>query len=143
MIISIFGFLYATIVFANASEEISQKNMVKFRKYMLLGDILSEYLGIYLLVLSIPLVINTVTTDMFLRIVTILSSLVGLAIYQFSHFSVLERHFKRSHKIISLLIIAFGIILFLTQIYNFYFVHISTVFIIFVLLITYFASRQR
>ncbi|MEK6891143.1 MAG: hypothetical protein AABX03_03310 [Nanoarchaeota archaeon] len=135
LIISVFGFLYSTLIFANASEEASQRRYNKLKKYLFLGDILSEYLGIYLLVLSIPLVINVVTNDIFLRIITILSSLIGLAIYQFSHFSVLERHFGKANYLISTLIILFGIILFISQIYNYYFIQVSIAFIVFILLI--------
>lgn len=143
LIISVFGFLYATLVFANASEEISQKRVEKFKKHMLLGDALSEYLGIYMLVLSMPLAINVITTDTFLRAATISSALIGLAIYQFSHFSVLERHFKQTHYLISTAIIASGIILYLAQIYSYYFIQLATLFIVFIALITYLASKKN
>ncbi|MBW2993577.1 hypothetical protein KY317_03320 [Candidatus Woesearchaeota archaeon] len=143
LIISVFGFLYSTLVFANASEAVSKKKIDVFRKHMKLGDILSEYLGVYFLILSIPLVINVITGDLFLRIVTLIASLAGLSIYLFSHLSVMERHFIRGHKFISLGIIAFGIVLFFTHLYKFYFVQFSAACIIFIVIITYFATRRN
>jgi len=142
LIISTFGFLYATLVFANASDEVSERSGRAFNKHMLLGDVLSEYLGVYLLVLSLPLVINVITSDVYLRIVTISSSLIGLAIYQFSHLSVLERHFKSS-KIISVILLSFGLLIFIAQIYDYYLITISTAFVLFLLIITYLASKGQ
>ena len=102
---------------------------------------MSEYIGIYLLVLSIPLVINVITTDVFLRIVTLLSSLGGFAIYQFSNFSLLERHFKNSHRKLSSVIVLFGAVLFVSQLYSSYFVELSALFMVFILGILYSAAK--
>jgi len=143
LIISIFGFLYSTLIYANAAEEVSQKRVAKFKRHLLLGDCLSEYLGIYFLIFSIPLVINVVTTDQFLRIIAFASSMIGLAIYQFSHFSVMERHFKKRNTSIGITILIFGLVLFLTHIYNFYFVFVSTIFIIFLISVAYLSTRQK
>ena len=143
LIISMFGFLYSTLVFSNAAEDISQKRLNKAMSHMLLGDVLSEYLGVYFLILSIPLVINIITSDLFLRIVTLIVSLAGLIIYQFSHVSIIERHFEKTYHIFSIIIILFGLILFLAQLYNLYFIPISTFFIIFMLIITYFAVKKK
>ena len=143
LIISTFGFLYSTLIFTNASEDISKRQWNIAKKYMLLGDILSEYLGVYFLILSIPLVINVVTSDLFLRVITLVISLVGLAIYQFAHVAVIERHFEKTYNTLAWVILAFGVILFLTHIYQFYFVLFSTIFIIFMGLITYFAAKKR
>lgn len=92
--------------------------------------------------LSIPLVINAITTDVYLRWVSLLSSLGGFAIYQFSHFSIIERHFKKTYDKISMALIAFGLVLFLAQIYEFYFVHIAAIFIVYVMAITYTAKKK-
>ena len=143
LIISMFGFLYSTLIYTNAAADVRERKIEKADKHILFGDILSEYLGIYLLVFSIPLVINVITTDEFLRVVTFLSSLGGFAIYQFSHFSVLERHFKNDHKKLSSIIILFGFLLFISQIYAFYFVEIATLFIVFILCITYLATKTK
>lgn len=144
LIISIFGFLYSTIVFANASGVILKKRIDLFKKHENLGNALSEYLGVYLLILSIPLVINVITNDIYLQLVTILSALIGLSIYQFSEFSIMQRQFKEvQHLCLSFLLILFGLILFLAQKYDFYFVHISIIFLIFILVVTYLGIKNK
>jgi len=143
LIISVFGFLYSTLIYTNSAEEVSHKREAAFKKSMFLGDVISEYLGVYLLVISIPMVVGAVTNDLFLRAVTIISSLAGLMLYQFSHVSMIERHFRKEHKILAFLALLFGLALFTAQIYHFYFVQIATLYIIFVLLITYMASRLK
>lgn len=143
LIISMFGFLYSTMIFSNAAEEVTKGNAVKCKQHLLLGDILSEYLGVYLLIISIPLIINVITTDTFLRYVTLVSSLAGLAIYQFSHFSVIERHFRERYDVFSFLIVTFGLGLFVSQTYAFYFAPFALVFLAFVLSITYLAAKRN
>ncbi len=142
LIISTFGFLYASLILANASSEVSKENKEKYKKHVLHGYILSEYIGVYLLILSIPMIINAVTHDAYLRIVALTSSLIGLFIYQFSHFSILERNFKKSYKLIASVIILLGIGLFFAQVYNFYFIPFSLFTLFFVLLIAYLAKRK-
>ncbi len=142
LIISTFGFLYSTLIFANATGEILNNNIKKFRWHEGIGNIISEYFGVYLLIFSIPLIVNMVTSDPFLQIVTATSTFAGLLIYQFSHFSIMERHFGKSHNLVSLLIIGLGIGLVLTQIYQFYFTQLAAVFILFMISIAYRAIRE-
>lgn len=142
LIISTFGFLYSSLVLVNATTEISQKNLPKAKKHMLLGYSLSEYVGVYLLVLAIPLVINIITKDLFLRSITLISSLLGLSIYQFSHLSMLEKHYKKGYNLISVLIILFGLGLFFAQIKDYYFVHLALLFLIFISYVTYTAIKK-
>ena len=134
-------FLYSTIVFANASGEVLNGQITKFRRHERIGNALSEYLGVYLLVISLPLVINVITTDLYLRTVTIIASLAGLSIYQFSHFSLLERDFKQ-YKLISVLILLLMFVLFFTQLYSFYFVPSSLIFIFVMILLAYHAAKN-
>lgn len=143
LIVSIFGFLYSTVVFANASGEISEGNTSKFKKHMLLGDILSEYLGIYLLVVSVPLVINVVTQDVFLRAITVVSALSGLAIYQFSHFSVIEKHLESKYHVFSLAMILFGLLLYASQLYAFHFALLAVLFLAFVLSLSFITAKRN
>lgn len=142
LIISTFGFLYSTLIFSNATGEILTNNIKKFKKHEDIGNILSEYFGVYLLIFSIPLIVNMVTSDLFLQIVTATSTFAGLLIYQFSHFSIMERHFGKSHNIISFVIIALGVGLVITQIYQFYFTQLAAVFILFMIAMTYKAVRE-
>ena len=143
LIISIFGFLYSTLLYANAAQEVSNHSGRELLRAIFFGDIVSEYLGVYLLVISVPLVIDVITADFFLRSVTIIASLLGLGLYQFSHFSIVERHFQNNHRYISPFIIALGLLLFLAQIYRTYFVPLAIAFGLLLLVVSYVASRQR
>lgn len=140
---SIFGFLYSTLIYTNAAEEISRKRIERAKKSILLGDVMSEYIGVYLLVLSIPLVISVITPDEFLRLITLLASLGGFALYQFSHFSMIERHFRDSYHLFSVVLIAMGIALFAAQSYGIYFVELSALFLLFIFGLTYFATKKK
>ncbi len=115
LIISTFGFLYSTLIFANASGKIARSNKKDVRKYMNLGDALSEYLGVYLLVLAIPLVINIIAVDNFLKIATVVAALGGLVIYHAGGFSIMERSYKKLHYLFLSLIIIFELLMFIFQ----------------------------
>ncbi|KKW19196.1 MAG: hypothetical protein UY63_C0018G0017 [Parcubacteria group bacterium GW2011_GWA2_51_10] len=141
LLISIFGFLYAALLYSSAAQEVSEYNEARFHRAVFLGDILSEYLGVYLLVISIPLVINLITDDLFLRLVSLSAALAGLAIYQFSSFSLVERHFRHKHHFISVSIIVLGLLLFVAQLYQIYFVPLSVIFAVFILVVTYRAAK--
>ncbi len=142
LIISMFGFLYGTLLYSNASEEVSSYNYPGLRKAIYLGDIISEYLGLYLLVLSIPLVLNVVTTDGFLRAVALVSALGGLTIYQLSGFSIVERHFGQKHLGVAAITVFFGILLSLTQLTDVYFVPVASLFLLSIALVCLLATRR-
>ena len=143
LIISIFGFLYSTLIYSGAAEEAAQMRLEGFRRALYLGDVISEYLGVYLLIISIPLVVTVITGDVFLRGVTIGAALVGLVMYQSSRVSMVERHFRGGYRFVSFLILFFGLVMFLTQIYRFHFAPVALVFILFMLAITYRAARAK
>lgn len=143
LVLATFGFLYSALIYANSSGEVVQGRIKNFKRNMFVGDILSEYFGVYFLVLSIPLAINIIASDMYLRTTVALASLLGFSFYQFSHFSISERHFPKHHKFISLLIIALGIILFSTQMMHSYFEIFSIVLVIFILGLVTSALRKK
>ncbi len=97
LIISFFGFLYSTLIFANAMGEVFKSKLKMSAEHEHIGNVISEYLGVYLLVLALPLVINVITTDWYLRSVTLIATLAGLIVYQSSHFSLVARHFGKKH----------------------------------------------
>ena len=144
LIISTFGFLYSTLIYSNASGFLTRLNCPeKYEKCMIFGNVISEYLGVYLLILSIPLIINIITTDMFLRYSTLIVTLGGMLIYHLQGFSIMERHFKQKHINLALIILIFSIVLFGAQIYlTRLFVPIAILFLIFLSLITFYASKK-
>lgn len=142
LLISMFGFLYGALLYSSSAEQVSGYDEKGYRKAVFLGDLVSEYLGVYLLIVSIPLVINVITDDVFLRLVALVAALGGFAIYQFSNFSMVERHFKHRHIFISSATIVLGLLLFAAQLYKIYFVPLSVIFAIFILTVTYMASKS-
>jgi|TARA_Y100000034_G_scaffold14463_1_gene15128 hypothetical protein len=143
LIISIFAFLYPALILANTSQKIISGEIKHVKRHLLYGYTISEYLGIYLFILSLPLIINAFTSDLYLRMTTLLSSLIGLIIYQFLHFSNLEIHFPKKYKIFSIIMIIFGLLLFISQAYNFYFVPVAIVFLSFIIFITYSSVKEN
>ncbi|MBS3172362.1 hypothetical protein J4438_02170 [Candidatus Woesearchaeota archaeon] len=144
LIISTFGFLYSTLVYANASGELNHFNSNRFNKYMMIGNTVSEYIGVYFLVLCIPLVINVVTQSLFIKIATLTIALVGLIIYHSSGCSIMGRDYKKLHYLFLLLIILLELILFLTQtMYQSYFVYFASIMILFLITISFLSKKIK
>jgi len=95
LIISTFGFLYSTLIYANASGRVARFSNKDVQRDLNHGNALSEYLGIYLLIFSIPLVIDIITVDNFLKISTLTAALGGLLIYHLLGYSLMERAYKK------------------------------------------------
>jgi len=143
LIISTFGFLYATLIFSNASGLLSRLDHKKFERFIIVGDYIAEYLGVYCLILAIPLVINVITADALLRYATLISALGGLVLYHSGGFSIMERNFKKEHYAFLIIIILLEISSFYTQIYlEKYFIYVALFLLAFILLITYFAKKE-
>ena len=142
LIISTFGFLFATLILGNTTQEIIDGKIEKAKKHMLYGYAISEYIGVYLFVLSITLAINIITPDIYLRIITLFAALGGIALYQFMGFSMLNNHFPKTYTAFSILTLGFGIALFAAQIWRFHFTEASLAFLVFILLITILAPRK-
>lgn len=143
LIVSTFALLFSALILSNSSDKIVKGDSEKIKKYLMWGYAISEYMGVFLFVLSIPLVISIITTDFYLRTITFFSAILGIGFYQFMGFSLLENHFSKSSKLISFLIILFGIGLFLSQILAFHFTIVSILFLLFVLLITCLGPIER
>lgn len=136
LIISTFGFLFSALILANSSQKVINNEFGKMEKHFLWGYTISEYLGVYLFVVSLPLLVNIITTDFYLRMVTLCAAVLGLTFYQLMGFSLLSDHFAKKYKLFSVIIILFIVILFFSQIYHFYFTIAAIIFIIFILSIT-------
>jgi len=116
LVISTFGFLYSTLVYANASGEITRFDSRRAMRYMFIGNVISEYLGVYMLVFALPLVINAVTADLFLQYSVLIAALLGLALYSRSPFSIISRHMRGGKKLAFVSVVcAFDVALFLAQ----------------------------
>lgn len=95
LFISAFGFLYSTLIYANASGEVSRLRRKEFDRQMATANIISEYWGVYCLVFASPLVILGYSPDKILSIIVLVVCIVGFLFYHFLGFSILERYFKK------------------------------------------------
>jgi hypothetical protein len=142
LVIATFAFIFSALILSNATQEIVAGNAKKFEQHLAYGYAISEYLGVFLFVLSVPLAISIVTADPYLRIITFCTAILGIGVYQFMGFSLIGRHFSSTNKLFSVLVVLFGIALFFSQIYAFHFILIAVVFLLFILLITILAPAK-
>jgi len=143
LIISTFAFLFSTLILSNTTSEIIHERYKKAEKHIAYGYVLSEYLGIYLFVLSIPLLISVISDDIYLRIITLSVTILGMGFYQIMGFSVIGNHFPKTYKIHSVITLLLGTLLFISQVYQMYFTEMSILFLLFIFLITILASVKN
>jgi predicted tellurium resistance membrane protein TerC len=124
--------LFSSTVYANAAGMVDRGETSLARKFINAGNVISEYMGIYLFVISIPLVISAVTTDSFLRLSTGVIAVLCIMLYTFSDFSMLNLHIKQSTKYLcSAWIALIGASLILSQLYIVdYFVLFATIYLL-------------
>jgi len=92
---SAFGFLYSTLVYANASGEIARLKKNKFDRQMTIGNILSEFFGVYCLVFAVPIVVLGYSPDKILSFFVLGISLLSFLIYHLMGYSILQRYINR------------------------------------------------
>ena len=136
LIVATVALLFSALILSNASSKIVKGEVAKINKYLNYGYSISEYMGVYLFVLSVPLAVSIITADPYLRIVTFCAAILGISIYQFMGFSLLQNHFSKKHTIFSVVFVLFGIALFVSQIFGFHFTIVSVIFLLFTLLVT-------
>lgn len=136
LILATFAFLFSGLILSNATHKVYEGNSRKVEKYLAHGYAISEYMGVFLFVLSVPLTISIITSDLYLKITTFFAAILGLSLYQLMGFSMLEEHFSRRYRLFAIITILFGVVLFISQAYAFYFTEIAVAFLIFILLIT-------
>lgn len=116
LIVSTLSFLFTNIIFANASGEIRAGNRKGANKHATTGNIISEFLGIYLLVVSLPLAINAMTNDILLRISVFAISAIALLSYSMSTFSIIKRYVNTTSRLLyTMVFLIFWAICFSTQ----------------------------
>lgn len=122
LFLSLFGFLYSTLIYANASGEAARSELEskgeyldRFDRQMDLANTLSEYWGFYFAAFAFPLVILGYSPDRMLAIVVLIAHVIGFTIYHMSGYSILERNFNRQNSmIIFLLLLSVHVISFIT-----------------------------
>jgi hypothetical protein len=89
LVTSALGFIYGTLIYANAYPRF--KNESKFNAQMHCANAVSEMLGVYPLVLALPLAVLYVVSNNTIQIATIVFASVAFAGYHLSRYSLLER----------------------------------------------------
>jgi hypothetical protein len=143
LIISTFAFFFSAIIISNANQKIIEGNFQKVKEFFVWGYAISEYLGIFLFVVSIPLAISIITADTYLRVATFASAILGLGFYQFMGFSILESQFSKSFRALSILLLLLSVGLFVSQILDFHFTFTAVVFLIYILFITWLGPIEK
>ena len=116
LLISTFSFIFAATIYNNAGNELTLNKVKSVQKHMVYAKNIGELLGLYLLVLAVPMVIGAVTQDSFLRVTTTLVAIAGFVLYSQSKFSVLEKELSRHKKrYLSWTITILALLLYLTQ----------------------------
>jgi len=145
LFISAMGFLYSTIIYANASGELARLRKHEFDDQITMGNIISEYLGVYCLVFAIPLAILGYSPDRVLALVIVLLDSAGFWFYHYMGYSILERYVGRPHMHY---IVGLFVGLYLMSFFGFYFGRIwayyglSSVLLALVFAVTFFSVRK-
>jgi len=103
LFVSAFGFLYATLVYTNATGEIARLRSNSFARQMSVANVLSEYFGVYGLVFATPVVILGYSPDAILSVAVCVISSGALLFYHLAGYSILRRYTSSSVLTIVLL----------------------------------------
>jgi hypothetical protein len=114
-IVSLTALLISTLMLANSSEDILEGNEKKVRKHLAFGYAISEYLGIYPLLIALPMSILVITSDVYLRVIVVLVAVAGMATYHYSGLSLLEKHFPKARHPITVISIVLLLAMIISQ----------------------------
>lgn len=93
LFISLLGFLYSTLIYANASGPAARADLVEFDRQMDIANSISEFWGFYFASFAFPLVILVYSPGPTLAVVVLVSHIIGFVFYHVSGYSILERNF--------------------------------------------------
>lgn len=94
LIISAFGFIYSSLIYANASDRYARLHFLDFGRYVAIGNIVSEYLGVYFLIFSTPLAVLGYSQDEVLGWIVCVINILACSAYHLLGFSVLQRYIQ-------------------------------------------------
>jgi hypothetical protein len=120
LFISSFGFMFSTLIYGNASGDIARLNEKNFSRQMTIANIISEYLGVYMLCYAMPILVLGYLPDKLLSIFVLVVEVLGFSAYHIFGYSILERYFSKTKTIF---IMASGVALQLASFLSFYFVY--------------------
>ena len=92
LFMSIFGFLYSTLMYSNATGNFARLDESDGERALTTGNALSEFLGVYGLVLAMPLAVLAESRDLFLSITVLALAGGGFLVYHALGHSILDRY---------------------------------------------------
>lgn len=95
LFVSAFGFLYGTLIYANASGDIARRDPSGFERAMSHGNVVTEFFGVYGLVLAIPLAVLGYSPDRPVAVAVLVVAAAGFALYHALGYSILQRYCGR------------------------------------------------
>ena len=146
LIISILGFIFSTLIYTNASDRDAELKSYEFRRHIFIGNLLSEYFGVYFLVFSFPLTFALFFKDSTVSVFVTFVTVVSFLAYHLFGFSVLERYLN-SPKTFHLSIYFVCTLLVLSTVFsilnNFIFFNLSGFLLILVIVGLFIMSSKR
>ncbi len=94
LVTSALGFIYGTLLYANAYPRYTDES--QFNKQMHCGNAVSEMLGVYPLVLALPLSVLYAVSNDTIQIATLVLATVAFVGYHVSRYSLLERFIQKA-----------------------------------------------
>lgn len=98
LVLATLAFIFSSIIYTNVSGHIRLGSLIKAKRAILVANALSEFLGIYLFVIAIPMVLNAITQDLTLRYIVDAAAIVSLVWYTYSEFSIFNRSFSKVYE---------------------------------------------
>ena len=95
LIVSMFGYIYSTAIYANASGHVSRLKRIKGENILSKGNIVSEYFGVYYTAFAFPIAFLAFTGAE-LATATFIVDVLGIILYHLGGFSILERYTIKS-----------------------------------------------
>lgn len=119
LFLTIFASFYSSIFYANTSGSLSRLGRsAEVIRPLRFGNIISEYLGVYPLVIAFPLIVWNITNDPLVTASASMIDLGGFVFYQASGFDILSRTITRSlaHRLTIIVILGLTVTQLLAEI---------------------------
>lgn len=108
LVVSTVGLVFSAIIYANISGHVTAEKWRHARRHNDIANILSEFLGVNLFLISLPMVITAITSDPLIRTAIYLVVLGGLFAYTASPYGLLSRYYSMAKTIFISAMITLG-----------------------------------
>lgn len=95
------GLVYAAIIYANIAGHTKDEAWGLADRHNHYANVISEFVGVNVFLLSMPMVINAITKDMLIRVTVSVVILLSLFVYTNSVFSILSRIYSGTRLLLT------------------------------------------